>query len=1031
MIDPDDEDIMIDQVDAHSYGMGNDYDLKPDYGFMQRLDRSQELFQLKKIYEITDRRNDKFRKVATADEGVVMITDTNKVWKWDFENEIKEIIMPETRDDSLGVMGLNINLNPMGMIKNALVNDKKLNIRYDKVFLDHKGTHCIITTNKDFVYYIHKSFNKAKILKLKEKVLCVLFDELSITDNSCKILYATAEGKLGSVALSVSGDNLNEKDPKLLIDRVNGPIRFLEMVNVNETVMKKSTKFWLILVVTESWIYKFKIPPEFERLDKFAVDIKGAVCHDAGSKINYFTTYSTKNQVGEDVGHSMIFGMGSTIRYVRFPEVFNENELMKDIKTLKMIKRQDGHTGTDLPIAITCSEHHYYILHKDCLTIASLITETVVTAMDELSDVNGLFSEQGRYLYIYNPTCIKQMDLAHEGHDVWKLYLDKKRIKDAYENCVKNKSPYLEYVTGLYADELFANKRYLDAARLYCYTSRAFEEIALKFINNNCENGLFYYLENVLKPLRSDRPEEKVKVILIKSWMLEYYLNQINENDRIMKTTIDKEETSRAMAKKDEFMKQINTIVGDLDDSITYSLLQSHGRFKEFVEHARRKNNPEIVIMSLINEEKFAPALEEINSLKTEVKKDLLYRYCHIFMRHETVKTLKSLRSLEKFDPTKLIAGLMNIPNELRATAIDFLTYCTEKLECREKSIHNILIFFLSSLRNEKQLYDYLGQQEEFFKANEQVYFDMDFALRNFKQNGLVKAQIMIYGMMGLYSEAVKLALDNRMIQEAKDYANKPDENNSDSEDLKKKLWLEIAKYMLRAHESVDSVIKLTKESANVLKIEDLLPFFNENITIESFKDEISASLKSYVDEINKLKTEMAGFEKNSEYLKNELRNIKNRFLEVRGDQKCEECAKSIFLEEFYVFSCSHTYHKDCLKRKHKALGLEPAKFQRIEEYEKKLGKLQAEAASIRDMARKQQGSAMLTVMNAFVGKKDTQIDRTVQYMNTDLEKQIRETRDQLDSLLAAECLTCGRYLIDMITMPFDVDKKVKDEWEV
>ena len=54
----------------------------------------------------------------------------------------------------------------------------------------------------------------------------------------------------------------------------------------------------------------------------------------------------------------------------------------------------------------------------------------------------------------------------------------------------------------------------------------------------------------------------------------------------------------------------------------------------------------------------------------------------------------------------------------------------------------------------------------------------------------------------------------------------------------------------------------------------------------------------------------MGGFEKNSEYLKNELRNIKNRYLEVRGDQKCEECAKSIFQEEFYVFSCSHTYHK-------------------------------------------------------------------------------------------------------------------------
>ena len=38
------------------------------------------------------------------------------------------------------------------------------------------------------------------------------------------------------------------------------------------------------------------------------------------------------------------------------------------------------------------------------------------------------------------------MQIKDEGQDVWKLYLDKKKIKDAYDNCIKNKSPYLEYV---------------------------------------------------------------------------------------------------------------------------------------------------------------------------------------------------------------------------------------------------------------------------------------------------------------------------------------------------------------------------------------------------------------------------------------------------------------------------------------------------------------------------------------------------------------------------------------------------------
>ena len=54
----------------------------------------------------------------------------------------------------------------------------------------------------------------------------------------------------------------------------------------------------------------------------------------------------------------------------------------------------------------------------------------------------------------------------------------------------------------------------------------------------------------------------------------------------------------------------------------------------------------------------------------------------------------------------------------------------------------------------------------------------------------------------------------------------------------------------------------------------------------------------------------MDGFSHNSEQLKNELRDIKNRHYVVDISQKCEECFKSIFSGEFYVFPCMHTFHK-------------------------------------------------------------------------------------------------------------------------
>lgn len=61
----------------------------------------------------------------------------------------------------------------------------------------------------------------------------------------------------------------------------------------------------------------------------------------------------------------------------------------------------------------------------------------------------------------------------------------------------------------------------------------------------------------------------------------------------------------------------------------------------------------------------------------------------------------------------------------------------------------------------------------------------------------------------------------------------------------------------------ISEVIELTKQS-KVVKIEDLLPYFNQNIKIENFKDEICESLKSYSEEISRLKMLMDSYSSNA-----------------------------------------------------------------------------------------------------------------------------------------------------------------------
>lgn len=53
------------------------------------------------------------------------------------------------------------------------------------------------------------------------------------------------------------------------------------------------------------------------------------------------------------------------------------------------------------------------------------------------------------------------------------------------------------------------------------------------------------------------------------------------------------------------------------------------------------------------------------------------------------------------------------------------------------------------------------------------------------------KAQIILYGIMGVYANSVDLALECEEIQIAKEYANKPMEIK-----MSRELWMRIAKHL-------------------------------------------------------------------------------------------------------------------------------------------------------------------------------------------------------------------------------------------
>ena len=102
-------------------------------------------------------------------------------------------------------------------------------------------------------------------------------------------------------------------------------------------------------------------------------------------------------------------------------------------------------------------------------------------------------------------------------------------------------------------------------------------------------------------------------------------------------------------------------------------------------------------------------------------------------------------------------------------------------------------------------------------------------------------------------------------------------------------------------------------ENTELLKIEDILPFFPDFVVIDDFKEEICTALEGYSAHIDALKADMDEATKNAEAIKQDIAALQKRFITVDASEKCSSCALALMTRQFYVFPCHHTFHADCL----------------------------------------------------------------------------------------------------------------------
>lgn len=444
---------------------------------------------------------------------------------------------------------------------------------------------------------------------------------------------------------------------------------------------------------------------------------------------------------------------------------------------------------------IHLSEFHYYLVHKDCITVMSLITKKFVACIELASSIQRTTVDKSSdTLFLHSPHFVAELSIENETKNLWKLYTEDGKFQEAYIIAKRFNEPNKEHMAFLFAEDLFNKKRYREAAEIYMETELGFEEIMMKFLTNEeAYKGSKLFLERWLQ-----KREAGVEKQCVLSLLMELHLNHTNETERLDHCASrfpefkpDSEVSTNFQEARKDLSSFIDHNFNEIERSLAMTLLQSHGRWEDCINYSNKKNDQDVVLVHFMNEEEFDMVMEKLQLLSEEKVYDFVYRYSHVLFQQKPHLICKLLTSkFPRFEPTKLITGLMQIPKDKRASGVEFLQWMTEKKErkCRDKTIHNILFFFLVDMEDFEAVESYLIRQEKYLETRELVFFDIEFAFRLCDDKKMKRAIIYLYGMMGLHSEAVSKSLEDSFDDLAAKYANKP-ENLV----IKKKLWIQVA----------------------------------------------------------------------------------------------------------------------------------------------------------------------------------------------------------------------------------------------
>ncbi|KAJ3693670.1 hypothetical protein LUZ60_009150 [Juncus effusus] len=828
-----------------------------------------------------------------------------------------------------------------------------------RVFVDPGGSHCIATVTvagTPETFYMHAKWAKPKALPRLRGLLvnAVAWNRQMITESSTKeVVLGTENGQLFEMAVDEA--DKREKYVKQLFELTDPP-EAITGLQMETTSVGNSVRFY-VMAVTATRLYSFtgigSLETVFARYAERRIHFMELPGEIPNSELQYYIVQRRAKHFGWLSGAGIYHGdlnFGVQHSSSGGDENFVENKGLLDYSKLGEATK---------PRSLAVSEFHFLLLIDNKVKVMNRISQQVVEELsfdqETSKGIIGICSDPtSGVFYVYDDNSVFQVSTQDEARDMWKVYLDMGDYAVALSNC---RSPYQrDHVYLVQADAAFTAKDYYRAASYYAKMNyiMSFEEISLKFISVGEQDALRTYL---LRKLDNLTREDKSQITMISTWVSELYLDKINRL-LLEDGTAVTDSSSDYQSIIQEFRIFLSDNKDVLDESTTMKLLESYGRVDELVYFASLKDKYDIVIHHFIQQGEAKKALEVLQ--RPNVPVDLQYKFGPDLMMLDAYETVESwMMARGMLNPRKLIPAMMRYTNEPHAKnetheVIKYLEFCVKELRNEDPGVHNLLLSLYALKDDETQLLQFLDMKHSSKGGSNGngFFYDPKYALWLCLKEKRMRACVRIYSMMSMHEEAVALALkafhlllpkshhQNKILTKtlffnikvdlevAKAEADKVEED----EELRKKLWLMVAKHVIRQEKGAkrDNIKKvvdfLSEANNNLLSIEDILPFFPDFVLIDDFKDEICKSLKGYNNQIEQLKDEMNDATRGADNIRSDISALSQRYIIIDRNEECGVCKRKILgtagalqlvgrsnIAPFYVFPCSHAFHAPCL----------------------------------------------------------------------------------------------------------------------